>query len=511
VGGFYTAAVESSIVRQTPSMAHLPISLYRASQVRDLDHVAINTHLIPGITLMHRAGYAAWDTLRYSWPDAKNISVICGSGNNAGDGYVIARYALENNCSVRVLYLKDPANLKGDAKTAAAEFKAKNGACLDFIPALLADVDVIVDALLGTGIDREVDAKYRQVIEAVNASGSPVLSIDLPSGLNANTGEIMGVAVHADKTISFVGLKQGMFTGMGADYCGDISYSDLDIPNLIYDEVPSSAERIEYGLIKKLLAERSQTSQKGDFGHVLLIGGDYGMAGAVLMAAEAAARTGAGLVTVATRPDHALTFSLARPEIMARGIMTQTDLNPLFERATVVAIGPGLGQSGWATSILARTLESKLPLVVDADALNLIAKEPLYLKNWILTPHPGEAARLLGIHTSEVQSDRLAAASILQKKYGGVVILKGSGTIVVDGENIPSICSAGNPGMASGGMGDVLTGVIAGFVAQGLQNQDAARLGVCLHAAAADAAARDGQRGMLATDLMPRLRTLVNS
>ncbi len=254
---------------------------------------------------------------------------------------------------------------------------------------------------------------------------------------------------------------------------------------------------------------RKPSDDKRHFGHVLVVGGDSGMSGAVRLAGEAAARCGAGLLSVATRADHAAFISAAVPELMCHGVEDSQSLMPLLRRASVVTIGPGLGQSLWAQSLFGVLLQSKLPLVVDADALNLLAIEPMKKDNWILTPHPGEAARLLGKTVEDVQSSRTAAAIELQKKFGGVVVLKGAGTVVVNNKKVLGICDEGNPGMATGGMGDVLTGVIAGLLAQGVSLSQAARLGVCLHAKAGDLAAEEGQRGLLASDLFPFLRRLL--
>jgi len=260
-----------------------------------------------------------------------------------------------------------------------------------------------------------------------------------------------------------------------------------------------------------LLGRRARDAHKGDFGHILVIGGDHGFSGAARMAGEAALRTGAGLVTVATRPGHAALLNTVRPELMCHGIADAKALAPLLQRATVIAIGPGLGQSPWGRALLNAALETKLPIIVDADALNLLASESARRDNWILTPHPGEAARLLGVSSVDIQSDRFQSAQALQEQYGGVVILKGAGTLIVDAEQSAAICTAGNPGMATGGMGDVLTGIVAGMVAQGLSLTDAAAAGVCLHAAAADRAAQAGERGLLANDLQIELRLLLNT
>lgn len=490
---------------------NLPISLYRSEQVRELDRVAIEEHGINGFSLMERAGESAWDVLKSNWPQARNICVLCGGGNNGGDGYILARLALEENVNAGTLFINNPDSLKGDALAALEKYRAHAGSsCKKFSTGSLDDADVIVDALLGTGIDREVKGEYRTAIESINNSGKPVLAVDIPSGLNADTGNVMGSAVCAGITVTFIGLKQGMFTGRGRHLCGEIHYYDLNVPAEIYSKVIPAASRMNYTSQSGLLSMRDRDAHKGSFGHVLVVGGDFGFAGAARMAAEAAARTGAGLVSVATRPEYAAVLPLAFPEVMARGIDNVVDLNPLLDKATVIALGPGLGQSEWSSRLLAHVLDSKIPLVVDADALNLIAREPLSNNNWVLTPHPGEAARLLNTGIAAVTSDRFAAVRSLQEKYGGVIVLKGSGTLVADESPLIQLCSDGNPGMATGGMGDVLTGTIAGFMAQGIPPADAARLGVCVHAAAADRAACEGERGLIATDLMPWIRKLVN-
>jgi NAD(P)H-hydrate epimerase len=263
-------------------------------------------------------------------------------------------------------------------------------------------------------------------------------------------------------------------------------------------------------MLKQYLPPRARQANKSDFGHVLIIGGDYGMPGAARMTGEAAARIGAGLVSVATRPEHIAAVNSMRPELMCHGIKKINNLNALLTRATVIALGPGLGQSLWSKKLFQKTLTSALPKVLDADALNLLAQKPSYRENWILTPHPGEAARLLKTTVAHIQADRTTAARQLQKQYGGVIVLKGSNSIVINTDGNITTCPFGNPGMASGGMGDVLTGIIAGLLAQGLTFFQAAESGVFLHAIAGDEAAKDGERGMLAMDLMPYLRKNIN-
>ena len=489
----------------------LPQQLYRAEQVRELDRIVIEDHAIHGLTLMQRAGKAAFEVLQATWPQAKEIIVLCGTGNNGGDGYVLARLAHEAGLKVSLMQVGDVERLQGDAHQAADDLVKTGFKVETYAADKLAQTDVLVDALFGTGLDREINGEWKKIIEAINKCEIPVLAIDIPSGLNADTGQAMGCAVEADMTISFIGLKQGLFTGQGQVYSGNVIFSDLEVPQEIYSAVPPDVMRVEFDYLKSLLPARPRAAHKGHFGHVLVIGGDSGFIGAVCMAGEAAARTGAGLVSIATRAEHAADISTNKPELMAHGVETPKQLLPLIAKANIIAIGPGLGQSQWALALFSKVLESDLPIIVDADALNLLAKDPIQNDNWILTPHPGEAARLLACDTSQIQSDRFAAVLKLQQRFSGVVLLKGNGTIIIDSEGDLAVCTAGNPGMASGGMGDVLTGVIAGLVAQGLSNDTAACLGVCLHAKAADRAATNGERGMLATDLMPHIRTLVNS
>jgi hydroxyethylthiazole kinase-like uncharacterized protein yjeF len=270
-------------------------------------------------------------------------------------------------------------------------------------------------------------------------------------------------------------------------------------------------EKLDITEFKNYLKPRPTDAHKGMYGHVLVVGGDYGYSGAIKMAAEAALRVGAGLVSVATKPDIALTLNLGRPEIMCHGINSEKKLALLLDKATVVIVGPGMGQSSWAKKLFLRILKSKKPLVVDADALNILAKRPISHAHWILTPHLGEAARLLKTTVEEIKSDRISAIKELQKKMGGVCVLKGAGSLILaPGEVTPIQCEAGNPGMATAGMGDVLSGVIGGLAAQGFSLADAAKCGVLIHAMAGDLAASDGERGMLATDLLPHLRRLVN-
>jgi NAD(P)H-hydrate epimerase len=493
-----------------PPMNQLPYTLYRAADVRELDRIAIEEYGIPGITLMSRAGAALFDELCCRWPEARRIVVVCGGGNNGGDGYVVARLAKEQGFDVTLMALRDPSMLTGDAKTAWGAARAAGLAVVTFNPEVFSNADVVVDAIFGTGLDREVNGEWATAINAINASNVPVLAVDIPSGLHADSGRMLGAAIVADATVTFIGLKCGLLTGEGRDCCGAIRFDDLGVPQQIYEQRPSSLQRIDWLRLKALLPTRRRSAHKGDHGHVLIVGGNHGMAGAVRLAAEASLRVGSGLTTVATRPEHTAAMAAARPEVMWRGIDDVTDLQPLLQRATVVAIGPGLGQDRWGQQLLNCVIESRLPLVVDADALNLLAIESFKNSRWILTPHPGEAARLLQCATTDVNRDRFHTAEQLSQQYGGVVVLKGAGTLVAEANGHIAVCSDGNPGMATAGMGDVLTGVIAGLLAQGLNLSQAAQCGVALHAAAADKAATAGERGMMAGDVVECLRRFVN-
>jgi NAD(P)H-hydrate epimerase len=425
---------------------------------------------------------------------------------------VVARLSHEAGLTVRVLTVGERGALKGDAK-AAHDACVACGVEPETFSAGQLDADVIVDAIFGTGLERDISDGWRTAIEAINAASQPVVALDIPSGLHADTGRVLGCAVRATVTISFIGLKVGLFTGAGREHCGDIYFDDLGVPDAIYQDMPLAAQRIVAADLRCLLPRRARDAHKGAGGRVLVIGGDRGMPGAVRMAGEAACRTGAGLVTIATHPAHAAALNIGRPELIVYGVEDKQALGILLARADCVALGPGLGQGDWGQQALAAALESTRPLVVDADALNLLARDPWHREDWVLTPHPGEAARLIGAASAtDVQGDRLTAVRAVSARYGGTCVLKGSGTLVATHREAELyLCDRGNPGMASGGVGDVLTGIIAALIAQGLTPPDAARLGVWLHGTAGDAAAREGERGLLASDLLAALRTVLHT
>ena len=492
-------------------MTDIDRRLYAAAQVRELDRRAIEEQGIPGYTLMRRAAAAAWQAARARWPQARSVAVVAGSGNNGGDGYEIARLARQAGCAVRVCVVDGRAPA-GDAATARAAWlelgriEPYEDAGADFFNA-----DLVVDAIFGTGLTRPPQGAALAAIDSIELArkaGAGVLAVDLPSGLHADTGAVPGRAVRADLTVTFIGRKLGLHTGQGPDCCGHIVFGRLEVPDAVYDRLPPLATLMAPQDLRACLPPRQRTAHKGDNGHVLIVGGDTGTIGAVLLAARAALRAGAGLVSVATRAAHAAQLAAAQPELMCRGVEFAGELQTMIGRADVVAIGPGLGQADWGRLACDEVFASGKPLVVDADALNLLAHRPQYLDRWVLTPHPGEAGRLLGLSTDAVQADRVTAVRQLQQRYGGVAVLKGAGTLV-QGAGL-SLCPYGNPGMGVGGMGDALTGITAAFLGQGLDAETAAAAAVLAHALAGDRAAGAGERGLTPSDLIEALRAVVN-
>ena len=448
-------------------MRSLPVEIYSVATVREIDRRAIEDEGIPGYTLMTRAGAAAVRAARERFPDASRWQVVCGAGNNAGDGYVVARLAAQEGIVVSVVALVDPESLTGDAATAYGDFAAEGGIVMPWDGALDDEATLLVDALLGSGLERDVGGDFARAVTAMNAHRARVMALDIPTGVHGDTGQVMGTAVAADVTVTFVGLKAGLFAGDGAELSGTVVFDGLDVPEHCRPHDRAMSRRISGRVLRRCLKRRPRSAHKGDFGHVLIVGGGEGMPGAVRLAGE-------------------------------------------LERATAIAFGPGLGTSDWSRQLYAAVSELELPCVWDADALNLLADAPAKNERRIITPHPGEAGRLIGEDTASVQSDRRAALNALQEKYGGVVVLKGANTLVTSKKKVPWLCTAGNPGMASPGMGDVLTGIIAALLAQGLGKEASAVVGVEAHARAGDRAARAGERGTIASDLIAELRRVLN-
>ncbi|HET7570076.1 MAG TPA: NAD(P)H-hydrate dehydratase [Gammaproteobacteria bacterium] len=487
----------------------LPVDLYRAADVREMDRRAIEEHGLGDGALMERAGAAAFAAMRRRWPAARRIGVVAGGGNNGGDGYVLVRLARAHGLNATVFALREP-KAGGDAARAAARFAEAGGRVKPFMDFADGTFDLVVDALMGTGLDRDLQGDFARTVEAINANAAPCFAIDIPSGLHADSGAVMGCAVRAAATITFIGAKCGLFTGRGPVFTGAVDFAGLDVPASVRDGLPPAARRVTEADLRAALPPRERDAHKGKFGHVLIAGGDLGMPGAVRMAAEAALRSGAGLVSVYTRPAHVAAVVGTRPELMCHGGDDADGMAELIDKATVVAVGPGLGQGDFGRTLLARAMAADKPLVVDADGLNLLAAQPAARGNWILTPHPGEAARLLGSSADNVQADRFTAAAELADRYDAVIVLKGAGTIVAAPDRTPALIDRGNPGMAAGGMGDILTGIIAAVLAQTGSPFEAACAGAFAHAAAGDRAAARGERGLAALDLVGELRSVLN-
>ncbi|AWH22115.1 NAD(P)H-hydrate dehydratase [Stenotrophomonas sp. ZAC14D2_NAIMI4_6] len=489
-------------------MANLA-DLFDSAAARALDAQASALAGDGGWELMAQAGLAAWQRLLRHWPQALHVGVVVGSGNNGGDGLVLARHA--QLAGRRVSVLTQPGRPPGTplARRAASDFKSVGGALTEF-DGTLPDADVWVDALFGLGFDRAPEGVAKALIDALNAQGSPVLALDVPSGVDAERGSVPGVAVHATLTLQFIVPHRGLYTGSALEHVGEHALAALQLPKAAWQGVEAAAECWTGDRLAALLPPRRANTHKGESGHVLCVGGNHGSGGAIALAAEAALRAGAGLLSIGTRRDHVGPLLARLPEAMAHALEDGDALPALLGRAGVVAIGPGLGQDDWARALFARVTVCGKPLVIDADALNLLAQDPHGIADAILTPHPGEAARLLETTTAAIQADRAGSAQALAQRYHAVVVLKGAGSIVAAPGQTPRLIAAGNPGMAVGGMGDLLTGIIASLRAQGLSAFDAAAAGALLHALAGDAAAADGARGLLPTDLLAPLRRLAN-
>ncbi len=467
--------------------------------------------------LMERAGRAtAQAALRMARDDGAPILVVAGPGNNGGDAWVAAARLREAFHRVVVYDVTGAAPKDPAARAAQSSFRSGKGEVVRAWPGELRPA-LVVDGLLGIGLSRDVDAQMAEVVRAVNGCEAPVLAIDVPSGLDSQTGRVRGVAVRADRTITFIARKVGLHTADGPDHAGEIEVDDLSIPPAHFEAARGALLVPES--VRGWLPPRAANSHKGTFGTLGVVGGNRGMVGAALLAARAALHAGAGKVYVGLLAADAPTHDPVHPELMMRP--TDDVL-----QADVLVVGPGAGRSPTATSLslfernlLPATAETGKPLVLDADALNALAYNEALARvvadrgaDTILTPHPAEAARLLQASSDDVQGDRLAAALELARRYAAHVVLKGAGSICAHPDGRWSINATGNPGLASGGTGDVLAGMIGALLCQGLDAARALEYAVCLHGAAADAlsAAGHGPVGLTASELMRAARTLLN-
>jgi NAD(P)H-hydrate epimerase len=489
------------------------------AQIRELDQRTIAAGT-PGEELMERAGYAvARATIQFlKRQDSRSVLLFAGKGNNGGDAIVAARHLAGAGCYPMLVLLCRRNELQGDSllhfQKLVSAIRVFELPTLDELSTIVAETEpaVIVDGLLGTGLKGQVREPYATAIKVVNGLHLPVVSIDIPSGLGSDTGDVHGFGVRADMTVTMALPKIGLLKPAAADLVGRIEVADIGIPREFVEEIQTDAELLTAQDVTPLLPPRRRSANKGDFGHLLVIAGSEGYTGAPAMVAHAAARAGAGLVTLAVpRNIYPIVAALCPPEVMPQPVEFEQLSPTYFARFDAVAIGPGLGQQAETQKMVWKVVSScPLPMVVDADALNAMGQGVAALKKMqkplVLTPHPGEMARLTNKTVKEVQADRWGMARSFAQEYGVVIVLKGAGTVVTEKSGGLWINSTGNPGMAKGGMGDALTGIIGAFLAQGMAAFDAARAGVFLHGLAGDLANEKlGPRAMLTTDLIEHL------
>lgn len=493
----------------------LPEDLYSADAVREIDRYVIDQQGVDGFELMRAAAASAFRRLVRCWPEPGRILVLCGAGNNGGDGYLVAANGVRHGLNVDCIAVAPTEKLSGDARKAWKK-AVEDGVRVRELAAIadseinehFVNAGLIVDAMLGTGVSGAPREPFATMIGQCNEAGVPVLAIDLPSGLNATTGTVAGEAVRAAATVTFIGLKAGLFTGQGPEYAGYVAFESLDTDDWATESGQRPlARRVDWAGIREAIPRRPRIAHKGRFGHVLIVAGDRGFGGAGMMAAEAASRAGAGMVTLATRPEYVAPALARCPSVMVQGLIHGSELPPLISAADVIVCGPGIGQGAWGQQMLQQVVASGKPRVLDADALNLMASRVAQpADNHILTPHPGEAARLLECEVADIENDRVRAAEQVRQLFGGVVLLKGAGTVVASGEVLPDIVSGSNPGMATGGMGDVLSGILGSLYAQLEDAHLSASAAAALHLAAANrAAATRGYMGLLPMDVIDAL------
>ncbi len=493
-------------------------TLYDAAASREIDAYAIEHLGVSGYMLMQRAADAAFASLLQNFPGIRAVTVFCGKGNNAGDAYLVAQRAFAMGLKTQVLAVVSADALSGDALTAYRQAESA-GVGIEAAGEQTLVGDVVVDGLLGTGLNGAPRGAFATAIERINAANKPVLSVDIPSGVSADTGAVFGAAVKADVTVSFITRKLGLYTGAGISYAGVREFADLGVPPQMY--VAAGLPRLFW--TPDMLPALDVNTYKHRQGHVGVIGGDEAMPGAVAMASHAALRVGAGMVTALTRAEHRPAIVARTPEVMVQGFTPDavSDATALLQRADLLVLGPGLGRSDWSQALYACAQASQKPTVLDADGLYWLAQ----FEHWSggplsITPHVAEAARLLKMSADDVQSDRLSAAKILAERFACHGVLKGAGSIVFDaaGQRL-CVCAHGNPGMATAGMGDVLSGVLGGILGgivagTDTQVQSASRAdmyaatsaAVALHSAAADHAALGvGMRSLVATDVISAL------
>jgi NAD(P)H-hydrate epimerase len=508
-----------------------------ADEMAVIDRTTIEGVGIPGVVLMENAGRGACEAMGRHFPDlaGKRVLALAGGGNNGGDGFVIARHLWQRRVQVDVCCLRKPADYRGDARI-NLDILEKLGmpvavmadtASLPQLRERLAGADLVVDAILGTGLNAPVSGFYRNVIELVNELGRPVFAVDLPSGLDATTGLPLGVCIRASVTATFGLAKIGQLVTPGCSFVGHLEVVDIGLPRSVTEMAEPPRLWLDPRDLGPLVRARELPSHKGSFGHVLVVAGSVGKTGAGAMASMGAGRAGAGLVTLAVPVSLHGLMEVKLTEVMTEPLAETAEqsiaeaavprLEELLQNKEALALGPGISTQEETRRVVLRLVEgSPCPVVVDADALTVLVGHLGVLKRArapvILTPHPGEMGRLTGLSPAEVQSRRVELAQAFSREHGVTLVLKGARTLVASPEGRLAVNGSGNPSLASGGTGDVLTGLIAGLLAQGLAPFQAACLGVYCHGAAADRLApRYGDRGLLATDLLPEIPAVLKS
>ena len=481
--------------------------LYTSEAAAEIDRAAIAEHGYQGFDLMQAAGQAAFDTISHKFMSASatpSVLIVCGSGNNGGDGYIVGQAGLSAGWQVTLLAMKPPK--AADAKAAHARFVNAGGSVLaGELPDNANDYHVVVDALLGIGQISAPRESFATMIRTLNALPGYKIALDVPTGINASTGHRFEACFQADITITFIVNKLGLHTGAALNSVGEVKLETLGLSS----KVSACVEHCARTLPPMTLPKRAPDSHKGSYGSLLIAGADDGMLGAGLLAGEAALRAGCGKATLLSTTRHQDAAATYHPELMS--LVYDSEMPMAAQDANAVAVGPGLGLAPWGAALLRDCLSLDKPTVVDADGLTLLAESRQTLpRQTVLTPHPGEAATLLGCSTRKVQRDRLAAAQAIAENYAGVCVLKGAGTVIANPTGEAWICPAGNPAMATAGMGDVLTGIMGALLAQGFDALEAAKTGAHWHALTADELVnRKGVRTLLASDVARALSTLV--
>ncbi|WWP01696.1 MAG: bifunctional ADP-dependent NAD(P)H-hydrate dehydratase/NAD(P)H-hydrate epimerase [Candidatus Dasytiphilus stammeri] len=487
----------------------LPYSIWTVRDTQQIEKEYLeNNQGLTQFNLMERAGKAAFDYIYHSYPQAKKWLVLCGPGNNGGDGYIVASLAQAAGIEITLLSSCTNSSPK-EAQKSRHQWLSSGGKISPHDIDWPNNLDIIIDGLLGNQLNRVPSYPYNMLINKANQSDLPIVSLDIPSGLSAETGATPGDVIKAAHTITFITLKPGLFTGKARKYVGKIHYDSLGIDEFLKNK-EASIKRMDANCLPILLPPRCPISHKREHGRLLIIGGEIGTAGAVRLAGEAALRTGSGLVKILTKKFNIIPILSNRPELMVDELRIDT-LDYSLNWADIIVVGPGLGQKNWGQKALSIIQKSTKPMLWDADALIMLSEKPDQRHNRIITPHPGEAAKLLNISIAEIESNRLDAAKSLANKYGGIVVLKGAGTIIASYQGDLVIADVGNAGMASGGMGDVLSGIIGSLLGQQLSYYQAACAGCIIHGAAADLLASQlGMCGILASDIFSQIHLLMN-